>query len=228
MKRYMMLVYPFLLLFLQFDTSNATAVTDIEQLISLVQQHNPDASISGWTVVVRDEQAKSSSDIGRLFQKENQFTFVQTDRSSMTASKDIPQLRMQVSARIIAQGDEKSMILYTVSGNKWNTDSRIFLLNLLARQSFSDDAKSFSCLTGLTDGNMDKDSLKMRSKWLDDFDAKMIEQTEEEGFLSCSAESQFFTNGLANHMNLQFAFRSGEGDGSLRFTVGTPIIINEY
>ncbi len=195
MKRYMILVLPFLLLFLQLDTSEATAVSDLDQLVSVVLQHNPDATISGWTAVVRDERKMSSSDMYELLQQENQFKDVQSDRSSITASQVFPQQDMQVSARIVVTDQETSMLIYTVSGNSWSQESRTLLHNLLRKQKFSEEAKSFSCLTGLTDGNMDKDSSKMRSQWLDDFDAQMIEQTTERNFLCCSVKSHFFTDG---------------------------------
>lgn len=122
-------------------------------------------------------------------------------------------------------------IVYRVSGNEWNKESKSFFTSKEFKNRltviFRAKPTFFSCMKGEVSDRIDTALPELMSV----FHANEIESLKEKSFMSISAFSPLFSDSIKsekNNMNLQIGIRS-EGLGArTTVVVGTPIITIEY
>ncbi|WP_053073768.1 YwmB family TATA-box binding protein [Bacillus sp. LL01] len=127
-----------------------------------------------------------------------------------------------------------SYLLYEVTGFGWQDDSATEIINNFHSNVTSisqGDFEIFSCMIGDFSAKMEGGLQNTTNILLDSFSAQIVEEIQEDTFVSVSAYTEAWNNVLPTQqgkMNLQIGLRTqGMGDKTT-VIVGTPIITVEY
>jgi hypothetical protein len=128
----------------------------------------------------------------------------------------------------------KVTLIATLNGKKWNKKTskkeiNNFLHNM--ERNFKQNVTIFSCIKGYSDDNIEEILQKRVKNIFEDLEAKVVEASTEEAFVSASAYTEVWEAAsiqtAQGKMNCQIAVRQIENKKTV-ITMGTPIITNEY
>lgn len=127
----------------------------------------------------------------------------------------------------------QAYILYEVKGvgaqTNWNNMNEYFKQN--AFDIFREDPTIFACMIGSFNDKMEGVLNQKSTLLLKEFQAKPIEQLQEQDFLSVSAKTPIWEDYIPtseDEMNIQIALRSDGMGAKTTVVIGTPIITSEY
>lgn len=127
-----------------------------------------------------------------------------------------------------------SYLLYEVTGYGWKDDAATEIINHFHSNLTSisqEDFEIFSCMIGDFSDKIEDGLQNTTNILLESFSAQVVEEIQEDTFVSISAYTEAWNNVLPTHqgkMNLQIGLRTqGMGDKTT-VIVGTPIITVEY
>lgn len=129
-----------------------------------------------------------------------------------------------------------SYISYEIKGDIWNdTISRKagHLMNERSEIIFKRETTVFSCIKGVfnDNGTRKPTEKKLIVNLLTTLQSEEREALKEDGFYSVSAYSSLLSHYISlqdEKMNLQIGLRETEDQTGFNFTIGTPILVNEY
>lgn len=215
---------------------------DLLMLVSKIKSENID--INGWSLHVRERMEEHrKEDVQKLFsQLRKKFPdwdwAITSDKEkwAATASKATSNginESIQLLSTLTEENPQTYMI-YEVQGKNFTQKTEQFIKeDITGKLSdiFRGNATYFSCVQGQFNGNMNTTLPVAVNNLLNLYEAKEIESLQEENFISTTAYSPLFTEGLTtrNHeINLQLGIRNEGLGAETTFVVGTPIITIEY
>lgn len=215
---------------------------DLLTLVTVLQGENID--ISGWSLHAREKiETSKLEDVQKYVQtlktKFPDWTWQVTstsDKWEATAKKASSQ-GFQENIQILStltMENPQTYIIYEVQGRNFTEKTEQFIKEDL-KGTFSDifreNTTIFSCIKGEFNDKMNTNLPFTVNRILDLFEAKEMESIEEENFVSTSAYSPLFADGLTTNdkeMNLQLGIRTERLGAQTTLVVGTPIITIEY
>lgn len=130
----------------------------------------------------------------------------------------------------------KSELVITINGTEWNEDiesSYMQLLSILTKKHFTDDIKIFSCMTTMADDIMENGYIT------DFFIEKFNLQHKKVQYDTIkSTKNAKYIYGYTSFWGQEITIQDTPvnvqivteilGNGDVQYTIGTPILINEY
>ena len=215
--------------------------SDLHKLIRVIEDN--EGKVTEWSIIARESLDLNFS-TEDLLQKMNrweeqfpQFSWekVQSpDRLEITGT--FSGTDYEESLRIVANLKENTLngfTLYELKGTSWNSNAETIIneKRTIIPQLFQYSPIIFSCIKGEFADKVDVAARKKALDLTDAFDGKIIEQLNEDDFVTITAKSPKFNQILkseSGRFNLQIAVRKGMPGEKTSFTVGTPIITTEY
>jgi hypothetical protein len=215
---------------------------DLLQLVTVLQGENID--INGWSLHAREKLPTKQLDdvqqhVQTLKKKFPDWTWkmsTDSDKWEATASTASSQ-GIQESIQILSTLTNKNpqtYIIYEAQGENFTQETEQFIkeeLDGTLSDIFRGNTTIFSCIKGEFNDKMNKTLPITVNRLLDLFQAKEIESINEKDFISTSAYSPLFADGLTsneNDLNLQLGIRTQGLGAKTTLVVGTPIITIEY
>lgn len=211
---------------------------DIEKLVHAVQEQH--GSIIEWSLYTRElaEQPSQEWSVTRLKRvfPEWEWSVSRTDGKKTVTGINVhgnaEEKIVAVTADLGHTNNLVSYVSYEMKGTSWDhrvseVAERIF--HSRAELIFKQKPVVFSCIKGIF--NDDEFGQLMVNGLMSSLLANEKEALREEGFSSITAYSPLFSQSLSlpgKEMNLQIALRKNKAGSGTYFTVGTPILTNEY
>ncbi len=151
---------------------------------------------------------------------------------SFTPKKDVKESIQILST--VTDHQVQTYIVYEVTGIGWDEETRDYIEGSITERIndiFHGNSTIFSCVYGIFGDKMDKSVSRHVNELLKTFQAEEIESLEEDSFISTTAYSPLFGEGIqtmTDEMNLQLGVRKQGLGAKTTFVVGTPIITVEY
>lgn len=210
---------------------------DIEKLAYAVQQQH--GTIIEWSLHTRElaEQPSQEWTVARLKKKfpEWEWSFSAAAGSeTVTGIKRHGHIEEKIKAVTADnRANLASYVSYEIKGTTWDKSMAKRTGNLLQSRTeliFKQKPVVFSCIKGIFNDENDFGRSHVK-EMMSSLQAKEKEALREEDFLSISAYSSLFSQSLSlpgEEMNLQIGLRKNDAGHGTYFTVGTPILTNEY
>ncbi|MFD1708749.1 YwmB family TATA-box binding protein [Siminovitchia sediminis] len=207
---------------------------DLDKLAEAVQAQNGD--IVEWSLHTREitgqlSDGMSVNQLKRSF-PEWDWSMTQGKNSSHTIKGILRHGKLEESITVV-KDPAASYVSYEIKGDIWNRSVSSSVKKLLSSrtgQIFGQQPVIFSCIKGVFNDRGELGQPHMK-ELLSSLQAKEKEALHEEGFDSVTAYSSLFSQALSlpgEEMNLQIGLRSSNSGLGTYFTIGTPILINEY
>ncbi|WP_349408807.1 YwmB family TATA-box binding protein [Pseudalkalibacillus sp. SCS-8] len=125
-------------------------------------------------------------------------------------------------------------IIYEVQGNEWNpADWEAYkpLYRAKVQLLLGNNPTIYTCVKGQKSDKMGIVLQNLAKQLIQSFDAHIIDELNEETFLSLSAYTDEWKHSITTkqqQMNLQIGLRNNGIGGKTTITIGTPIITTEY
>jgi hypothetical protein len=219
------------LVFLQYSSTNAQTSNDLVMLQTLIKKIKPNIQIEQCNIQVREIFQQTENEIQyKLNKRFHDILWIKKEKLIKGVLKNsYDGLKCEFNIIPINEvADDETLLIVKFSANNEILLESNLLQSTITSTCFTEEAEIFSCLKGTINGTMDKDLTYIVDDFLEMFQASIIEKMFEKGFVSVSAQSQFFNNDLENNMNIQIALRSSTENNQTILTVGTPIITEEY
>ncbi|RST77083.1 hypothetical protein D4T97_000870 [Siminovitchia acidinfaciens] len=226
-----------------FFSGNNTSVAekselDIEKLVHAVQKQQ--GSIIEWSLYTRELAEQPSQELSvtrlkRVFPEWDWSLSRKEGKETVTGINYNGKIEEKIVAVTTDNGNKDNLISYVsyeLKGTTWNhriSKSTETLFQSRTELIFKQKPVVFSCIKGIF--NDDEFGQTIVSGLLSSLLAKEKEALREEDFSSISAYSSLFTQSLSlpgKEMNLQIGLRKNKAGNGTYFTVGTPILTNEY
>lgn len=215
---------------------------DLLTLVSILKGENID--ISGWSLHARekletDDMKDVQTHVQTLKKNFSDWTWAfesNPEKWEATATKTSTQgiqENIQILSTLTNQNPQ-TYIIYEAQGKNFTQKTEQFIKEDITGTLFDifrGNATIFSCIKGEFNDKMNTTLPYTVNRLLDSFQAKEIESVNEENFISASAYSTLFADGLTsneNDMNLQLGIRTEGLGAKTTLVVGTPIITIEY
>lgn len=236
-------VIPFMLLtcLIAVLIGNKTSVArqnelDIEKLAYAVQQQH--GTVIEWSLHTRElDEHPSDWTVVRLKKAFPEWEWSLSDTSgseTVTGTKRNGFIEEKIKAVTSEhKANPVSYVSYEIKGEKWDESTAKRASKLLQSRTeliFKQKTVVFSCIKGVFNDEK-KFGRSQVNGILSSLQAKEKEAISEEDFLSVSAYSSLFSQALSlpgEEMNLQIGLRKSNAGHGTYFTVGTPILTNEY
>ncbi|WP_137743474.1 YwmB family TATA-box binding protein [Robertmurraya siralis] len=222
--------------------ANTKNMHDLLSIVTVLKGENID--INEWSLHAREKiTANSPEDIQDLVRHlKNVFpdwaweTNSDSEKWESKASKTSNQT-MEESIQILStltDQNPQTYIIYEIQGKNFTRKTEQFIkedLNALLSDIFREKPTIFTCVKGDFNDKINTSLPFTVNRLLDKFEATEIESLNETDFISTSAYSPKFTNGLTTNnqdMNLQLGIRTTGLGAKTTLVVGTPIITIEY
>ncbi|RWR13483.1 YwmB family TATA-box binding protein [Siminovitchia fortis] len=210
---------------------------DIEKLAQAVQKQH--GTVIEWSLHTRELAQQPSQDwsvtrLKKTFPEWN-WSLSHTDGNETVAGVKRHGNIEEIIKAVTADNTDNSVsyVAYEIKGSKWNKGMLKRAEKLFHSRTeliFKRKPVVFSCIKGIFN---DHEGLEQSlvNGLLTSLQAKEKEALREEDFLSISAYSSLFSQSLSlpgEEMNLQIGLRKNDAGHGTYFTVGTPILTNEY
>ncbi|MEN2465321.1 YwmB family TATA-box binding protein [Ornithinibacillus sp. JPR2-1] len=130
----------------------------------------------------------------------------------------------------------KSELVITINGTSWNEEmesSYMQLLSVLTKKYFTDDIKIFSCMTTMADDIMENGYIA--DFFIEKFNLQHVKEQYDTIKSTKNAEYIYgYTSFWGRKITIQDTPVNVQivteilGNGDVQYTIGTPILINEY
>lgn len=232
--------------FIFFQIGNQTAVsagerdTDLQKIVTVFKNEN--ILLTEWSFYAREHlvNLKSADEVTEYVQKLRQrypnweWSESNTSQKWEVTAKSPTSKHHHELLQIMATHTKKPVdayLVYRVSGNKWNEESKSFFSSDQYKNRLNDIFHGiptiFSCMKGEFGDKIDTSLPKTVNHLLTIFNAKEIEALKEDHFMSVTAQSPVFADSIKGR-NLQIGVRSFGLGAKTTVVVGTPIITIEY
>lgn len=209
---------------------------DIEKLAYAVQ--NQHGTIIEWSLHTRElgkqPQEWTVTRLEKAFPDWEWSLSAVSEKETVTGIKRHGDIEEKIKAVTVDnKANLVSYVSYEVTGSAWEKSAVKRAWKLLQSRTeliFNQNPVVFSCIKGVFN---DEDEFGQfhASEILSSLQAKEKEALSEEDFVSISAYSSLFSESLSlldEEMNLQIGLRKKNAGHGTYFTVGTPILTNEY
>lgn len=202
------------------------------------QLRNEHIAIDEWTIMAKFSFKQKHENPKQLRSQFRQFKWLYVHNGSFAkwdGTYRNQQKKIVEKFQIITPTDEpsKTIVIYQATGRfrpeNWKTINLYFDREIFDK--IPGNPLFFTCIKGHTSGIM-KGVLRLKTKkLLEQFEAKPVEELNEETFVSVSGLTKKWNHSIPTqngNMNIQVALRSESLGENTIVTVGTPIITTEY
>lgn len=215
---------------------------DLLSIVTVLKGENID--INEWSLHAREKLEADSPEEIQNYVQQLQSIFpnwtweLSSDSEKWEAkASQISNQGMEESIQILStltDHNPQTYIIYEIRGKNFTQETEQFInedLNELLSDIFRENTTIFTCVKGEINDKMNTSLPFTVNQLLEKFEAEEIESLIEEDFISTSAYSPLFSNGLMTKnqdMNLQLGIRTTGLGAKTTLVVGTPIITIEY
>ncbi len=225
---------------LSFAMTGASPSNEIDPLIKFTEVAEEDQlEINSWEVLIKEtKQIKNREAYVNKFRNQQLITMTKDENSINYIFEERNNNAIQINYQLVLplHSDEQAELIIAISGNEWNEKIKENYTKIAAdlkKEKFTSKAKTFACIEFIEGGTIgDRMIIDSFLSSLEVVHMKVQNDTVQSsrlknviyGYTPLWKES-FDLEGIP--LNLQIAVTELE-TGDLKYTIGTPILINEY
>ncbi|GGM32508.1 hypothetical protein GCM10011351_18220 [Paraliobacillus quinghaiensis] len=219
---------------IQVTAVNKSSILELVDLMEIVEEQ--DMQVSNWQVRLKETFEKQ--ELSAIIHNINQAGFSKTytiEESDQMIKYIYPPLKNEHTAEsliiVVAKQHETAEVIYTIESTGNGTFQEVFVKNRIRNvmeELFSENMTKLTCVISEADDNIRSDYFFETIK--ENLRVQELNRLHEKDFIVISGYTEKWDATIPiwdEQMNVQVAARN-DANGKTTFTLGTPILTNEY